>query len=179
MAGGGYICREQYLSERPTEAKARAAIRKMAEEMPLWEEGLPGSTGRTIMVLAFMCQPTYSLNLYPSVDFKVHMDMQFRFLATHPAFFGLGGVQEYASSYADEEAVRWAGRLFRHYCIEGNTDALSDDPYLLTHVENPDFDEGAAGWTPEPAEDGGISAESKPGYGYLQARFRGHGDNFL
>ena len=126
-----------------------------------------------------MAQPTYSTNFHPSVDFKVGMDMQVRLLATHPVFFGIGGLSQWASSYADEETVRWSGRLYRHYCIEGNTDPLTDDPYVLTHIRNPDFDDGATGWTVEAAEPGSIAIRTREGYGYLGARSRQVGNHFL
>ena len=104
IEGGGYICWERYLSEEKTPEAAMATIRRsFLTEMQSWEDGLPGSTKKMIIALGYMSQPTESLNIDPTVDFKVFMDMQIRFLATHPAFFGLGGVQEYDSSYSDEE----------------------------------------------------------------------------
>jgi len=87
--------------------------------------------------------------LNPQVDYKVFLDMQYRHLATSPECFGLWGVMIYKATYAEEEALRWAGRLFRHYCIEGNTDLLSERygfTYNLRHIRNADFNEGPAGW---------------------------------
>ena len=68
-----------------------------------------------------------------------------------PSFQDLYGLQEYLSSYADEELLRWAHQLFRHYCIEGKRTRFSDDPYLLPHLQNPDFANGLDGWQIEPA----------------------------
>jgi len=136
-----------------------------------WEKGLPGVTEKMVVVYGYMSQPTESLNVDPTVDFKVYMDMQIRTLATHPAFFGLGGIQEYHSSYCDEENVRWAGRLYRHYCIEGNTEPLTRDPYELTHIKNPDFEDGAAGWAVESAEEGSMKAAKYSGYSWLEGRY--------
>ena len=182
LAGGGYVCPERYLNEKPSEEEARQRIaQQITHNMPHWERGMPGVTQRLIWVLGCMSQPTESLNINPSVDFKVHMDMQIRTLATNPAFFALGGIQEYHSAYADEETVRWTGRLYRHYCIEGNTSPATDDPYKLTHIQNPDFLDGTDGWTIRSAEAAGVRVKQHKGYGWLQGRFTGSGlgDRFL
>lgn len=179
---GGYIVRERYLTEQPTEEKAMAFIKlSLLKEMGRWENNLPGSTRRMVIALGCMSQPTESLNTDPTVNFKVYMDMQFRFLATHPAFFGLGGIQEYHSSYCDEETIRWIGRLYRHYCIEGNTEPLAKDPYKLTHIENPDFAVGENAWTVLPAEEESAKPLTYNGYSWLQGRYprTNDGDTFL
>ena len=122
LAGGGYLCREHYLPEQPTQELAQQLITQtLAGEAAEWEAGLPGVIPRLIYVLGYMSQPNESLNINPAVNYRVFMDMQIRMLATHPALFGLGGIQEYHIAYCDEENARWAGRLYRHYCIEGNT----------------------------------------------------------
>ncbi|MBM2832902.1 MAG: hypothetical protein HW406_63 [Candidatus Brocadiaceae bacterium] len=180
--GGGYICWERYLPEQPTQNEAISFIRqRLLNEFPLWEEVIPGVTRKIIMVLGCMSQPTESLNVDPTVNFKVFMDMQFRLLATHPAFFGLGGLQEYHSSYCDEENIRWIGKLYRHYCIEGNTEPLSKDSYKLTHIQNPDFGEGTNGWDVLPAKEGSLKSLSFSCYSWLQGRYPRtvKGDTFL
>jgi len=180
--GGGYIPWERYLIEQPTEEAARDFIkRRVTDRMPLWERALPGCTARMVLVWGYMSQPTESLNVDPTVDYRVYMDMQMHAAATHPSCFGLGGFQWYHSSYCDEENVRWAGRLFRHYAIEGRTEPLCDDPYKLTHVRNPDFADGTTGWTVEPAEAGSIQTRSHRGYSWLQGRYprTRMGDTFL
>jgi len=170
--GGGYICWERYLPEQPTEEEARAHIKqRVIEEMPRWDKGLPGCAERMIMVYGYMSQPTESLNVDPSVDFKVYMDMQIRTLATHPFFFGLGGIQEYHSAYSDEENVRWAARLYRHYCIEGETRPLTRDPYELRHIRNPDFADGADGWSVRPAAENSVRTAKYSGYSWMEGRY--------
>ena len=170
--GGGFICWERYLPEQPTEEEAWAHIKqRVTDEMPRWEAGLPGCTERMIVVYGYMSQPTESLNVDPSVDFKVYMDMQIRTLATHPLFFGLGGIQEYHSAYADEESVRWAARLYRHYCIEGKTQPLTRDPYKLTHLSNPDFADATDDWTIRPAERDSVRPPSYSGYSWMEGRY--------
>ena len=181
MVGGGYICWERYLNETsaPTEQDAWDLLQDwVANHMPLWEKAIPGSTEKMVVVLGYASNPVFTHSQDPTIDFKVFMDMQFRFLATHPAFFRLGGIQEYHSTRADEEYVRWAGRLFRHYCIEGNTQPLSNSPYKLTHIENPDFIDGTKGWNIKPAAKGSIMVKKDKDYGFCQERI-GLGDTFI
>lgn len=171
LAGGGYIAWERYLREQPTEVAAHRQLQALAEEMQRWEEGLPGVTRRMIIVLGYMSQPTESLNVDPAVNYRVWMDRQFRLLSTHPAFFALGGIQEYHSAYADEETVRWAGRLYRHYVLDGGTTPLTTDPYVLSHLKNPDFAQATTGWTLQPAEPDSMGVRSHPGLSWLEGRY--------
>jgi len=182
MEGGGYLCWEAYFSEVADQAEARRIMyRKMVNQMPFWEEAIPGCTRRMVIVLCYMSAPTESSNRRPDVDFNVFMDMQMNLIANHPAFFGLGGLQEYHCGYSDEENVRWAGRLYRHYALEGNTEPINDDPYNLTHISNPDFAEGTEGWNIQPAEKDSIQAKSYKRYGRMQSRWpeTSDGDTFL
>ena len=182
LDGGGYVCPEYYLIEQPSKSEAEQFIHdSLVSDMLRWEKGMPGVIPRLIVVLGYMSQPTESLNVNPSVNFKVYMDMQMRALATHPACFGLGGFQWYHSSYCDEENVRWAGRLYRHYAIEGNTKPLANDPYILPHLRNPDFAAGTEGWTIAPAEPGSVKTGAHAGYSWLEGRYprTNMGDTFL
>jgi hypothetical protein len=100
--------------------------------------------------------------------------MQFQHVATDPAFEGLYGLMEYTCGYSDEETVRWAARLYRHYGIEGNTNALSPAlgfKYRLDHIANPDFADETNGWTIQPAEPGSVETKSLKGYSWLQGRY--------
>jgi len=171
LEGGGYIAWERYLREEPTEEAARVTLQRVADEMAQWESALPGVTRRMVMVYGIMSQPTESLNADPAVNFRVWMDMQMRMLATHPAFFGLGGIQEYHSSYSDEENLRWMGKLYRHYAIEGNTRPLTDEPYTNRHIINPDFAHGTEGWTIAAAEPDSVAVKSHKGYSWLEGRY--------
>lgn len=180
--GGGYMAWEVYLPEQPDEAAARQLIaRRITDEMPLWRKRFPDAPGNMCLVLGYMSQPTESLNIDPQVDFKVYMDMQVNALANHPSCFGLGGIQEYHSSYADEESVRWAGRLYRHYCIGGNREPLTDDPYVLPHLVNADFDRGTEGWEIQAAAEDSVRTAEHSGYSWLQGRYppTGKGNTFL
>jgi hypothetical protein len=118
------------------------------------------------------------------VDHKVFLDLQFQHIAASPECFGLWGVLVYKVHYAEEEAVRWAGRLFRHYCIEGNTDLLSDRygfTYNLRHIRNADFNEGLMGWEVAAAEPGSVQVGRMTGLHQLLGRYHGanEGNTFL
>ena len=81
----------------------------------------------------------------------------------------------WTSLLADEETVRFVGRLYRHYALEGRTNQLTSDPLFLTHIENPDFERGTNSWVLHPAEAGSIAAKSFPRYGRIEGRFMGLG----
>ena len=115
--------------------------------------------------------PPWLTATLPTVDTRTYLDMQFHTLATHPGFQNLFGLLVYRSNYADEETIRWAARLFRHYGIEGRTEMLGKDPYLLTHVQNPDFEYQDRGWELAPAAPGGISFDVVRGFSGLQGRY--------
>jgi len=172
MDAGSRFAWERYFPEQPTEAQARAHLaRYLRDDMLAWRKAQPGAAQHMIVCFGYLSQPPESLNINPGADYKVWMDMQFNMLANDPAFEGLYGVMEYLSSYADEENVRWAARLYRHYCIEGHTTPLMSDPYLLPHLKNPDFDHGLDGWKVTAAEPGSISAKSMDGYSWLEGRY--------
>jgi hypothetical protein len=182
MDAGWRLAWERYLREEPTEAEARALLaEELRGEMLAWRTAQPGVEKHTIICLGYLSAPPESLDTDPSVDYKVWMDMQFNTLANDSAFDGLHGVMEYLSSYADEEYLRWAGRLYRHYCIEGETTPLTRDPYVLPHLRNGDFDHGLDGWTAAPAEPGSIAVKSMEGYSWLEGRYpkTSQGDTFL
>ena len=139
----------------------------------------------TMLVLGnFLCSPPANLNVHPTVDFKVWMDMQYNVLANDPMFFGLGGLMEWTSGYADEECLRWAARLYRHYAIEGQTKMLSPKygfGFKLTHIQNPDFDAGLEGWEVRAVEKGSVDVRTFRGYSALQGRYpeTSQGNNVL
>jgi len=180
--GGGSFFIELYLYEQPREEMARHRIRDcFVENLKVWERHFPGSTQDIVVTLMLANEPNYSHNCNPGVNFKTFMDLQFQCLATHPACFGLGGVEEYHIGRSDEETTCWTGRLYRHYGIEGNTELLGADPYALNHIQNPDFTQGTAEWTLAPAEPGSIAVKRMIGLARIQGRSRlfGPGDSFL
>ena len=176
---GGYVATEIYLLGEPTLKAAREKVDTLALQIRKWEKAMPGVTPHLVVALCSCSEPTENGDRYPNADFKVYMDMQMRELATHPDCSALGGILWYKSGYADEEILRWGGRLFRHYCIEGNTEPITKDPYELSHIVNSDFDRGASGWTIHAAEQGGVRPEKHVGYGAHQGRWGGGHDTFL
>ena len=176
---------EDYLVEPPTVEEALALFDSdIRGDMGQWEKAFPGFPRHAIIVLFVSSAPPENANINPGVDYKVFLDMQYHHLATSPECMGLWGVMIYKATYADEEVLRWAGRLFRHYCIEGNTDLLSDRygyTYNLRHVRNPDFDEGLTGWQAAAAETGSVTTGHMPGLHGLLSRYHGkdEGNNFL
>ena len=182
---GFKIAWEVYLPEKPTAQAARNYLYgHVGRQMERWNKAFPGFPGDLIFVLGILCAPPETLNLNPQVDYKVFLDMQYHYLANAPECLGLYGIMVYKSTYAEEEAVRWAGRLFRHYCIEGNTELLSKRygyKYKLDHIRNADFDDGTAGWTTTPAEKGSIRADRFSGLGAVLGRYKtqGEGNHYL
>jgi len=144
-------------------------------------------------------QPVY--DVYRQAVERIYADPQFAGKAFMPyggTFYGKDRSSEFArvaikgggyicwerylpDSYCDEENVRWAGRLYRHYCIEGNTEPLTTDPYKLSHIQNPDFEDGTAGWSIRPAAEGSIRTAEFSGYSWLEGRYprTAQGDAFL
>ncbi len=131
----------------------------------------PDIAQHMIVALGNYSTPPESLDVDPAVNDRVFRDLEFQMLANDPAFAGLGGVMNYTSGYASEETMRWTGQLFRHYCIEGRTDRLSQEPYLLGHVTNADFVNGLNGWDVVPAEANSITTRDVAGLGDLQGRY--------
>ena len=185
LAAGYRIALEEYLVEHPTEEAGHERLHHhLRTKMERAIANFPGLVEELVLVLGFMSAQPESANVYPNVDYKVWLDMQMRYVATAPEFFGLYGLMWYKLSYAEEEAVRWAGRLYRHYAIEGNTELLSKAygyTYLLEHLQNPDFDDGLNGWTASEAESGAIRVGNLKILGRLQGRYHGYhkGHNFL
>ncbi len=172
IGSGWPFSTEVYQPEGPTEEANLSAIRgRFVGVAAGWEQAYPGSMRRTIFTPMYSYLPYCTTNCYPQADFRVHLDMQMQVLATDPSMFGLWGVQPYRSNYVDEEILNTTALLLRHYCIEGNTERMLDDPYELLHVTDPDFAEGTAKWQVAPAEEGSISAGKFEGYGQLEGRY--------
>ena len=172
MDAGWSFAYERYLPEQRGEAAARAFLRSsLAESIAEWRKAMPGAERHMIACIGTFSQPPESLDVNPAADHKVFLDMQLHLLANDPACFGLGGVMTYLCSYTDEETVRWMGKLFRHYCIEGKNQRFTAAPYLLPHLANGDFEDGLNGWMVAPAEPASVAARPKPGFSWLQGRY--------
>ena len=169
---GGRFALERYLPEQPTVEESERFLYKYLHDACVGSERvLPGWRNRLVMCLGYLSAPPEFLNRDPGVNHRVFMEMQFRMLALDPAFWGLYGVMEYSASYADEEDLRWAHRLMRHYCIEGRQTWLSSDSYMLRHIQNPDFVDGLENWAVEEASPGSIFVGRMEGLSWLEGRY--------
>ena len=182
----GVIVEEWYPPSRSEENGIDADMVWYRNYVDTWQRALPGVNRHLAIALGYMSCPVERLNVTPSVDFKVHMDMYMNAMANDPTFFGLYGLQWYKSSYAEEEYVRWGSRLFRHYAIEGKRNLLSNElgfEYHLHHIDNPDFENGTKGWIITSAEKDGIDTKRFNGFGYLSGNYQpagpGPGDTVL
>lgn len=177
MDSGNRVAWERYMEEQRNEKEALSYLDMciLQELEKYWLPSLPDAVGHTILCFGnYLSAPPSTLNSDPSVDFKVWMDMQYNLIATDPWFFGLYGLMEWSSGYADEEAVRWVAKLYRHYGIEGKTELLSRSygfNYRLPHLQNPDFADGLKGWEVKPAEQGSIAPRKFDGFSSLQGRY--------
>jgi hypothetical protein len=169
---GWAVALERYFPEQRTEAQARQYIQaNLVDTIREWARGQPEVVRHTLVVWGFfLSAPPEFLDVDPGVDYKAFMDLQFGALANDPNLFGLYGVTTYLSAYSDEETIRWAGRLYRHYCLEGQTERLTDT-YNLSHIHNPDFEQGLQQWTARPAVEGSISTGTAPGLSWLEGRY--------
>lgn len=178
------LAREWYCIEQPAKKNMFDCFAPAwhTKNRELWREKYPGAENSRIIVFSAQDLPYSNKDTNPGLDYKVWLDWQFKFVATYPAFRGVRGAMCYKSARQSEEIVRWTGKLYRHYCIEGKTTLLSTDPYVLTYLKNPDFDEGLKDWTLNPAGEGSIYAEKMEKYGNFQGRWAvndGTGDHFL
>jgi len=169
---GATIALEAYNPEQPTEAEARAYLEAhMTRKMAAFAKLRPDIAEHMVIALGIYSTPPETLDVDPAVNDRVFRDLEFQLLANDPAFEGLGGVMNYTSGYASEETIRWIGQLFRHYCIEGRTDRLGQEPYLLGHVANGDFSDRLNGWEIAPAAADSIATRTIAGLGELEGRY--------
>lgn len=181
LARGDRFAVEKYFPEEPSlEIAQNWLVSGLQTTLLDWKNLFPGFEKHLVYCLGDLTAPPESLNTNPGVDLKVYMDMQMHFLATDPAFWGLFGLMQYTASYADEEIQRYAFRLFRHYCIEGSTERMNQDPYHLTHLINPDFEQGLNGWEVQASSPSDIHSASMEGFSWLQGRYprTSQGDHF-
>lgn len=163
---------ENYLSERATEIEARIyVIEKLAFAMQTWQKQHPDIGRYLLMCPGIFSAVPATLSKMPHADFAVFLDWQFRLMANHPCHADLAGVIPWTAQYADTDALQWTYRLMRHYCIEGNSEPLTTDPYELRHIRNGDFTDGLEGWTVEAAEEGSIRSDHILDYGWIQGRY--------
>jgi hypothetical protein len=169
------IALERYLFEVSSPQKSADALQQFVDGVADWEAKEPGVKERMVIAFGLFSMPPGSINKQPNVDYHVWMDRQMNLVANHDSLTGIGGLEWWTSTLADEETVRFVGRLYRHYAIDGKTEMLTRDPLFLTHIQNADFEKGTEVWTLRPAEDGTIAAKSFPRYGRIEGRYMGLG----
>ncbi|HET6327996.1 MAG TPA: hypothetical protein VFG04_25155 [Planctomycetaceae bacterium] len=172
----GYrIVPERYLFEVTSEQKSKAALDAFVEGIADWQTKEPGAKKQMVIAFGLFSMPPGGINKLPNVDYHVWMDQQMNVVANNPVFAGLDGIEWWTSLLADEETVRFVGKLYRHYAIEGKTSLLTRDPLYLDHIQNADFEKGLEGWTLHAAEEKAIQARSFPRYGRIEGRYMGLG----
>jgi hypothetical protein len=169
------VALERYFFEVSSEQASKDALQTFVDGIADWEAKEPGVKARMIITFGLFSMPPGGINKLPNVDYHVWMDQQMNVVANHPVMSGVGGLEWWTSLQADEETVRFVGKLYRHYAIEGKTEMLTRDPLFLTHIRNADFEKGTEGWTVQPAEDGTIEAKTFPRYGRIEGRYMGLG----
>src|SRR5262245_46436839 len=169
------IALERYLHEMSSEKGSKDALETFVDGLADWEAKEPGVKKQMVIPFGLFSMPPGGLNKLPNLDYHVWMDQQMNAVANHPLLADIGGLEWWTSLRADEETVRFVGKLYRHYAIEGRTDPLTRDPLVTAHLRNADFENGVDGWTVRPAEAGSITTRSFPRYGRIEGRFMGLG----
>ena len=164
--GDSIIKYESYCQPVENEKAAQAYIRNIiVETAKSIDRTFPGAVKNLGMYMINSNVPATLTSAYlTNVDVKYYLDMQFNLVANDPALKDLAMVGNWGSNYSDNEIVRWTGRLFRHYAIEGNTEMLSPKygfTYNVNIVKNADFEKGLAGWKVE----GTVKPGHTPTYG--------------
>jgi hypothetical protein len=172
----GYrVALERYLHEMSSEKGSKDALQTFVDGIADWEAKEPGVKKQMVIAFGLFSMPPGGINKQPNVDYHVWMDQQMNIVANHPEMSGMGGLEWWTSVLADEETVRFVGKLYRHYAIDGKTEMLTKDPLFLTHIQNADFEKGSESWTLHPAEEGTIAVKSFPRYGRIEGRYMGLG----
>jgi hypothetical protein len=172
----GYrIALERYIFEVSSEQKSRDVLQLFIDGIADWEARQPGVKQHMVIAFGLFSMPPGGINKQPNVDYHVWMDQQMNIVANDPVMSGIGGLQWWTTILADEETVRFVGKLYRHYAIDGKTRMLTKDPLFLRHIQNADFEKGTEGWTLQPAEAGSIEPRSFPRYGRIEGRYMGLG----
>ncbi len=176
------LAQEWYVNDKPPKKNILDCFgaSSRADGVKQWDKFFPGAADSLLMTVAGWNLPDCCGDINPQVNSKVLLDWQMKFLANDPAYRNLRGINFWNTSYMDEELIRWMCQLFRHYCIKGNKNLLSTDPYVLSHLVNSDCEQGTQGWDLQMAEPGTIRAGTLKDYGKMQGRYKvPNGDHFL
>jgi hypothetical protein len=169
------IALERYIFEVSSEQKSQEVLQLFVDGVADWVAKEPTVREQMVLTFGLFSMPPGGINKQPNVDYHVWMDQQMNVVANHPMMAGLAGLNWWTSLQADEETVRFVGKLYRHYAIEGRKECLTNDRLFLTHLQNTDFEQQLEGWTLQAAEAGRIEARSFPRYGRIEGRYMGLG----
>ena len=172
---GYFVAPERYLHEMSSEQGSQDALHAFLDGLADWETKEPSVKKQIVITFGLLSMPPGSINKQPNVDYHVWMDQQMNLVANDPTLANIAGLNWWTSTLADEETVRFVGKLYRHYAIEGRTDMLTHDPLFLTHIQNADFEHGTDGWVLHPAKPGSIAVKSFPRYSRIEGRYMGLG----
>ena len=172
---GYFVSPERYLHEMSRPKGSQEALQAFIDGLADWEAKEPGVKKQMVITFGLFSMPSGGLNKQPNVDYHVWMDQQMNLVANDASLTNIAGLNWWTSLLADEETVRFVGKLYRHYAIEGKTNLLTRDPLFLTHIHNADFEQGTNDWTLHSAEAGSIAVKSFPRYGRIEGRFMGLG----
>lgn len=170
-AGGrGKFLFECYSRTQETEARAAEYLEDyLNETIRRAEQLLPGAAEKSFIINgAYTNQGEYNTDTYDGPDVKYFWDMYFHKLANDREFKNLYGVGLYSLRTANEESMRWAMKLFRHYALEGNRDSLAKRygyKYLPGLVKNGDFISGLTHWQADAAEKDSLQHERIDNFG--------------
>ena len=151
-AGGkGRFLFECYARTQPDEKTADLYLDDyLNEAIRRANQLMPGAAKSSLMILGcYTIAGGYCTDTFAGPDVKAFWNKVFYKWANDPEFKDLAGVGLYAWHHGNEESLRWATKLIRHYVIEGNTEDLAVKygfRYLPGHLKNGDFTEGLAHW---------------------------------
>lgn len=166
---------ERYIHEVSSEQKSKEALAQFVDGISDWVAKEPTVRQQMIVTFGLFSMPPGGINKQPNVDYHVWMDQQMNVIANHPTMAGMAGLNWWTSLQADEETVRFVGKLYRHYALDGEKDLLTRDPLFLTHLANADFEKQLESWTIRAADEGSVAAKSFPRYGRIEGRYMGLG----
>ena len=173
--GRGRLLFECYARTQPDEDAAVAYLDDYLDMSIKRAEAMVPNFVRSSMVVhgAYTRPGGYCTDCRADVDTKRFWDMYYHRLATCETFEGLAGIGLYAINNGEEEDLRWASRIIRHYALEGRSDMLSEKygfKYKPGYIDNGDFAEGGKGWCAQAAAEGTIRFEKVKGFATLQSR---------
>lgn len=175
--GNGILLPELYAEATKEIAGVDASIDHYADVKLSAERMVPAMKGKFYLHMSpYTGLGHWTSGTYPEVDLKHQYAYLMYRLATDPRFADAGGLGGGPTSYCEEELIRWTGRCFRYYGIEGGADNLAEKlgyARLPGFAKNVDFDHGLEGWT---VEGGDVKPRNVPRLGKgFEARVKARG----